>query len=186
MAHDRILSEYRSVTGSYRWRSIIGPHPVHIWVDLYWVPNKPVPKRTGNKVVSDLIRSKVFSVVIRHQAFIQVLVMLCLLCWLQEERGIILLSSRASLNFAWPNQQPEQCTLHNSNSPLYFKTFLSKGKCNKWPTDFKLVFCLTFRHAVRSYWVWFKSNKSEIIENYEKAEDWCCDRMWKSENGLTQ
>ncbi len=32
----------------------------------------------------------------------------------------------------------------------------------------------------------FKSNKSEIIEKYGKAGDWCCERMWKFENGLTQ
>ena len=36
MTHDRILSQYRSVAGSYRWRSTIGPHRVHIWVDPMW------------------------------------------------------------------------------------------------------------------------------------------------------
>ena len=38
-------------------------------VDLYWVPNKPVPKRTGNKLVCDLICSKVFSAV-REQSLL--------------------------------------------------------------------------------------------------------------------
>ena len=42
-------------------RSTSGPHLSGPNVDLYWVPNKPVPKRTGNKLVCDLIRSKVFS-----------------------------------------------------------------------------------------------------------------------------
>ncbi len=35
-------------------------------VELYWVPDKPVPKRTGNKPVCDVIRSKAFNVGTYH------------------------------------------------------------------------------------------------------------------------
>ena len=42
-------------------RSTSGPHLSGPDVDPSWVPNKPVPIPTGNKLACDLIRSKVFS-----------------------------------------------------------------------------------------------------------------------------